>query len=225
MLTSARRISSVLLAGATAGALLLATGAPAVAAAKPATYPNVSLDKALSLMPVAKALPVHMVSSGKAEMPGDGFAIPCFEAGTDPLIPIKASGEVTAVYKAAHFSLTSAQPLSWVVTATIFHNSAKAAAAAKIVLHAEKTCPKKSGDGSEDNPSITRTLGQAYAVGAWKGYRSVDHFSGDTAAGEPAAGGRYIDVYLTRGNVMLHIEEIAPAVAAAVRVRTPGARR
>jgi hypothetical protein len=201
---------SVVLSGASSAQA--ATAAPG--------YPNLSLDAAFALLPTAAQLPTHMKEQAKVEIAGQASAIPCLGAlisasdtSNFPNPQLKGGSQVNAAYSNTRASLTSPDPVMWSISATIFHNKAKALAAMAQIEKQEQACPKTvAGNTTNDTPAVTRTLSSRYAVGAWSGYRSIDHIAGDPTQGEPIEGGRINTVYLTRGNVLLAIEEVAPSV-------------
>jgi hypothetical protein len=218
--SSPRTWVSALFAAVSALSVVL-SGATSAQAATPApAYPNLSLDAASALLPTASQLPVHMKEEAKVQIAGQASAIPCLGALISasatsgfPNPQLKGGSQVSAAYSSTHTSLTSPDPVMWSISATIFHNQAKALAAMAQIVKQEKACPKTvAGNTANDTPAVSRTLSSPYAVGAWSGYRSIDHIAGDPTQGEPIEGGRINTVYLTRGNVLLAIEEVAPSV-------------
>ncbi|MDX6253807.1 MAG: hypothetical protein QOJ11_141 [Frankiales bacterium] len=213
------RSLSAIISGGSALTVLLATGGSAQAAAKAPAYPNLSVDAASALLPTAAMLPVHMKESAKVQIAGLATAVPCLaslftSSSTSgfPGLQLKGGSQVSAAYSSTHVSLTSPNPVLWSISATVFHNQAKAKAAMAAIVKAEKACPKAvPGNAADGTPAITRTLSLPYASGAWSGYRSIDHIAGDPSQGDPIEGGRLNNVYLTRGNVLLQIQEVAPS--------------
>jgi hypothetical protein len=124
------------------------------------------------------------------------------------------SSQVLAVYEAGTQAQFLVKPVGFALVTTVFHTAAKAQAAVAKLMKAERSCPRRSapdasGDPFASDPTTTRSYGTPYTVGAWKGYRSIDHVAaGDPNDGDNPVPVRLIDIYLTRGNILLHVEEI-----------------
>jgi hypothetical protein len=182
---------------------------PADAATKPK---NVTLVEAAAALPAAKLMPGSLSQAVQVQTPGHAVELPCLET-EDFSGVVLAGSQVTALYTSKK-APTDGHPIVWSISATVFHDAIKAKAAMAKVIDAEHACQPQltMDDGQGDVAVATRTHHQRYSVGGWHGYRTVDHFS-TTAQGQTSPIGRLMDVFLQRGNVLLHLQEGGLAVA------------
>ncbi|BEP15949.1 hypothetical protein acdb102_42600 [Acidothermaceae bacterium B102] len=202
-----RRPLALVLVGATAAALTLAPVAAQAAAPAPAVPSLVDIDTAFGLLPVAQALPGAVRLTLKVQTPGSAAMVPCPETLAE--LDLKGS-LVGAQYETASKKTPLDKTASWAITAVVFHSVKLAKSETARLLKIEKACPKKAPtDSNDDNPfPFVRTKTAAYAVGAWKGYRTVDQISiTDLLEGPDPVGERVNTVFLLKDNVLLGIQE------------------
>ena len=222
MPASARRPLSALLVGAASTALVLGSTVSAQAATQLKT---VTMDQAFAALPADKAVPGDVRLVAKIETPGSATVDPCPESDIADLIAALVSGkdpssvgttfkgtEVAAAYEPAHSKTTPANTATWTIGTVIFHSPKLAKAAAAHLASVEKACPKRVPPipGFPQLPSnLVRVHSTAYAVDGWTGYRTVDEDTSlDLINGPEPTGTRTTQVYLTRGNVMITIDEV-----------------
>jgi hypothetical protein len=218
---SARRPLSIALVGTASAALLLGSAASAQAAAP--KLKTVSMDQAFAALPTAKTVPGDVRLTAKFETPGSAAFDPCPQTDLAALIA-ELSGDssggapglsfagtqVGAVYEPAHSKTPTAKTATWQLNAVVFHTAKLAKAAAAKLAATEKSCPKTTPPipGLTLPFSLLRTKSAVYSVDGWTGYRTVDQMSTlNLLLGPDPVGTRSTQVYLTRGNVMLVIDE------------------
>ena len=187
--------------------LLLAPAAARAATPAPAVPSLVDIDAAFGLLPAAKALPGAVRLTLKVQTPGAAAIVPCPETLAE--LDLKGS-LVGAQYETASKKTPLDKTASWAITAVVFHSDKVAKAETARLVKVEKACPKKAQtDSNHDNPfPFVRTKTAAYAVGAWKGYRTVDQIAiTDLVEGPDPVGERVNSVFLLKGNVLLAVQE------------------
>ncbi len=190
--------------------VMLAGGTQALAAKQSRVAP-ITFATAWALMPAADLMPVKMVGGPKFRQAGDAWVEPCLGSGR--LVSLVGGTLVGQDYEARHAVPASAEPLHWTISATVFHDAAKAHTAMATLLKAEHKCPGHVvSDVRGSRSAGTRTVSADYAVGAWQGYRTTDHLAVRLMQGAPTIRDRIQFVYLTRDNVLLEIVERAPDV-------------
>jgi hypothetical protein len=206
----ARRPAALSVIGVvTAGLLLTPTMAQAVSAPSPVPVAPalIDIDTAFAALPAAKLLPGAVRLTLKVQTPGSAGLEPCPET----LVPIALKGSlVGAEYETANKKTPDDLTAQWSISAIVFHTAKLATSETAKVVKAEKACPKKApNDAAQDNPfPFVRTKAASYSVDGWKGYRTVDQISvTDLLDGPDPIGERINAVYLTKGNVMLAIQE------------------
>jgi hypothetical protein len=208
----ARRPAALsVIGGVTAALLLVPATAQAVSTPTPVTVAPalIDIDTAFAAMPAAKSLPGAVRLTLKIQTPGSAGLVPCPET----LVPMTLKGSlVGAEYETANKKTPADKTAQWSISAVVFHTTKLAASETAKVVKAEKACPKKApNDAADDNPfPFVRTKAASYSVDGWKGYRTVDQISvTDLLEGPDPVGERINVVYLTKGNVMLAIQEEA----------------
>jgi hypothetical protein len=190
---AASGVAAAVLVGGTA------TGAQA------ASYPHVTLGKAKLALPTAKSLPGGVKLIGKVRSAGKTFAAPCVTKPAD--VPLAGGSVVIADYD-NRTDILSPKYLSYEVSTVVFATAAQAKAGAAKVTKADKVCPKTATRMVNGVPeTISRTLLTKATSKAWTGYRTIDHIS--VTDGTSTIGIRGYETFLTRGNVLVIIDEIA----------------
>ena len=200
-----RRVGKVVGAGAASSLLVAGMSASAVAATP--AFPHVSVAAAKATLPTAKSLPGGVTLALKPTVAPKAIAIPC---ETAPKVVVLAGAKsVGAVYANPTTDDNSPKNLLWHISVAVFTTPAQAKAATDKLNAAQKSCPKtKTTTQGSDSETLTRTLATKYTVGAWTGYRTISHITG-TGVAAPLHG-RDFTFYLTQGNVIVSVEELAP---------------
>lgn len=187
--------------------MLAPSVAQAATAPAPAAPALVDIDTAFGLLPAATAVPGAVRLTLKVETPGAAAIVPCPETLAE--LDLKGS-LVGAQYETASKKTPAERTASWAITAVVFHSVKLAKSETARLVKVEKACPKKApSDSTDDNPfPFVRTKTAAYAVGAWKGYRTVDQIAvTDLIEGPDPVGERVNSVFLLKGNVLLAVQE------------------
>jgi hypothetical protein len=194
------------LATTTVAASLL-VGAVATSA-QAATYPTLTKAQAKKLLPASKLLPGKVKLTEPLLTSTKNTVTICL---TKPKhVPLAAGTTVSGTYATKQTDPFVAGFLSWEVTVTVFPTPGKATAALAGLNKAEKTCPKSTTQQVKGvTETLSRVLGTKYAVGAFKGYRAVEHIA--LTDGTNSADVRDFTTFLVRGNSLLTIEETANA--------------
>lgn len=191
----------------TAAACLLVSAV--ATSAQAGTAPTVTAAQAKKTVPPARLIPGSVTLTTPVLIRSKALAIPCV---TKPKVVTLQGASVEGNYLGKEKSVVSPKYLQWAVTVITFPSAAKATAAAKTLLAVQKTCPRTSTQTVKGTTeTFTRSLGTKYTVGAFSGYRSVEHLS--VTDGTVAANLRAFETFLVRGNVMLSLEEVAGATA------------
>jgi hypothetical protein len=205
-MSAPRRRGARSLATTTVAASLL-VGAVATSA-QAASYPTITKGQAKKLLPASKVLP------GKVKL-----VAPLFTSTKNSVticlpnvkhVPLPSGTTVSGTYATKQTDPFMAGYVSWEVTVTVFPTAPKATAALAKLDAAEKTCPKSSAHEVKGvTETLSRSLGTKYAVGAFKGYRAVEHVN--LSDGTHSADVRDFTTFLVRGNTLLTIEETTNA--------------
>jgi hypothetical protein len=194
-----RNLARLAASGAAATVLVggLAQGAQA------ATYPHLTLAKAKTALPTSKSLPGGVKLVGKVRTAPRTYGVPC---PTKPAKVVLPGGSVVAADYGNGTEIDSPKYLAYNVSIVTFSTAKQATAAAGLLAKAAKACPKTAtvteGGVSE---KITRTLRVKASSKAWTGYRTIDHL--DISGGGASVSVREYEAYLTRGNVLVVIDE------------------
>jgi hypothetical protein len=201
--SNVRRVAA---SGVAAAVLVGGTAANAQAAA---SYPTVTLAKAKLALPTSKSLPGGVKLVGKVRSAGKTFAAPCVTKPAN--VPLAGGSVVIADYD-NHTDILSPKYLSYEVSTVVFGTAAEAKAGAAKLTKAEKVCPKTASRKVEGVPeTISRTLLTKATSKAWTGYRTIDHIT--VTNGTTSIAIRGYETFLTRGNVIVVIDEIAAITA------------
>lgn len=200
MSLATRNVSRLAASGLAASVLVGSLAGTASAA----TYPHITLAKAKSALPPSKSLPGGVKLEGSVKTAGKTFGVVCT---TKPVKVPLAGGSVAIADYSNGADILSSKYLAYEVSVVVFGTPAQATAGAAKLTKAEKACPKTSTSDAEGVPeTITRTLLTKAASKAWTGYRSIDHIT--VAANGVSLGIRGYETYLTRGNVLVVIDDI-----------------
>lgn len=193
--------------GGTATALLVSGLASSASAA---TYPSITIAQAKAALPAAAKLPGAVKLVGKIGTTKTAYAIPC--ATSPKPVTLPGATATGAIYANPATSDSSPANLIWHVSAIVYATPTAAAAGAAKVIAADKACKKSSSASSPTgSETVTRTVSEKYADGTWHGYRTVDHLT--ESNGKETLNIRDYVTFVVRGNVLLSIEEAAPALA------------
>jgi hypothetical protein len=201
--------SNVRRAAASGVAAAVLVGGAATGAQAAASYPHVTLAKAKLALPTSKSLPGGVTLVGKVHSAGKTFAAPCV---TKPANVPLAGGSVVIADYGNHTDILSPKYLSYEVSTVVFATATQAEAAAAKVAKADKGCPKTAKRTVEGVPeTISRTLLTKATSKAWTGYRTIDHIT--VTNGTTTFAIRGYETFLTRGNVLVIVDEIAAITA------------
>jgi hypothetical protein len=188
----------------------LLVGGAATQASAAAAYPHVTLAKAKTALPTSKSLPGGVKLVGKVRSAGRTYGEPCT---TKPKkVPLAGGSVVIADYG------NSASPVSpkyqqYEVSVVVFATAAQAKAGLAKLNAAEKVCPKTGTVTESGIPvQVTRTVSVKATSKAWTGHRTIDHVV--ASSGSTSVALRGYETYLTRGNMIVVIDQIGPGTAA-----------
>ena len=189
-------------------------GTTAAHAASPIVL--VSLAQAKAALPAPETMPGHprtVTISTEAVL---GKLQPCLQPHPKA-IALHGAHTVTALYLTTPSTKPSANGAiaftEFTVTAVVFHTAADAASALATVDAAERRCPTRI---STADATVTRTLSQRYAVGAWTGWRAITHLdipADPTDPTDTATSLRLNQEFLLHANVMLNLTETGATAA------------
>ncbi|BEP13068.1 hypothetical protein acdb102_13790 [Acidothermaceae bacterium B102] len=205
-----RRTYARLATTSVAASLLMGTMGAVATSAQAATYPTITLAQAKTAIPAAKLLPASVKLTAPVALHKTVNAIPCLTVPKQ--VVLKGATGTGGDYVGKVTSPVSPKYIEFALTIAVFATPAKANAAAAGLLKIEKACPKtKTTMVKGATETWSRSLGTKYAVGAFKGYRSVEHLT--VTEGAQTLHVRAYEIYLVRGNVLLSIEEVGGATA------------
>lgn len=174
------------------------------ASASAAVMPSETLltvGQVVGAFPSSSVLPdnVRLLGSSRS---ATVVAAPCVGSPHGDLLQAGATTEVSKSFGSSH-SLSA-----WTISALVFHNAAAAGAFSATFIARAKTCPTTRTESSGNSVlRIFKTLGARYDRSGWDGYRSIYHESVTTQTGAKSAGLRTNVQYLSRGNIVLIIQE------------------